>query len=95
MGPNDWERLAQTAAQIAKAPLFIDDSPNMTLMEIRAKCRRLKQQHDLKPGGAGLPATDELGSQGRVPSAGGLRVLACAEAYWRRRLTFPSSPSRR
>lgn len=48
MGPNDWERLAQTAAQIAKAPLFIDDSPNMTLMEIRAKCRRLKQQHDLK-----------------------------------------------
>ena len=30
------------------APLFIDDSPNMSLMEIRAKCRRLKQQHDLK-----------------------------------------------
>ncbi|WP_084128383.1 replicative DNA helicase [Demequina sp. NBRC 110055] len=48
MGPNDWERLAQTAAQIAKAPLYIDDSPNMTLMEIRAKCRRLKQQHDLQ-----------------------------------------------
>ncbi|WP_062382827.1 replicative DNA helicase [Demequina iriomotensis] len=48
MGPHDWERLAQTAATIAKAPLFIDDSPNMSLMEIRAKCRRLKQQHDLK-----------------------------------------------
>ena len=48
MGPNDWERLAQTAARVAKAPLFIDDSPNMSLMEIRAKCRRLKQQHDLK-----------------------------------------------
>ncbi|WP_084079525.1 replicative DNA helicase [Demequina sp. NBRC 110057] len=48
MGPNDWERLAVKAAEIAKAPLFIDDSPNMTLMEIRAKCRRLKQQHDLK-----------------------------------------------
>lgn len=47
MGPNDWERLASTAARIAKAPLFIDDSPNMSLMEIRAKCRRLKQQHDL------------------------------------------------
>ncbi len=29
-------------------PLFIDDSPNMSLMEIRAKCRRLKQQHNLK-----------------------------------------------
>ncbi len=48
MNPNDWERLASTAARIAKAPLFIDDSPNMSLMEIRAKCRRLKQQHDLK-----------------------------------------------
>lgn len=48
MGPNDWERLAQTAATISKAPLFIDDSPNMSLMEIRAKCRRLKQQHDLQ-----------------------------------------------
>ena len=47
MGPNDWERLASTAARIAKAPLFIDDSPNMSLMEIRAKCRRLKQQHNL------------------------------------------------
>ena len=48
MGPSEWERLAQTAAKVAKAPLFIDDSPNMSLMEIRAKCRRLKQQHDLK-----------------------------------------------
>ncbi|WP_084106243.1 replicative DNA helicase [Demequina sp. NBRC 110056] len=48
MGPNDWERLAQTAASVSAAPLFIDDSPNMSLMEIRAKCRRLKQQHDLQ-----------------------------------------------
>jgi len=34
--------------KISEAPLFIDDSPNMSLMEIRAKCRRLKQRHDLK-----------------------------------------------
>jgi replicative DNA helicase len=33
---------------VSEAPLFIDDSPNLTLMEIRAKCRRLKQRHDLK-----------------------------------------------
>jgi replicative DNA helicase len=33
---------------VADAPLFIDDSPNMSMMEIRAKCRRLKQRHDLK-----------------------------------------------
>jgi replicative DNA helicase len=35
-------------AQISSAPLFIDDSPNMTMMEIRAKARRLKQRHDLR-----------------------------------------------
>jgi len=34
--------------EIADAPLFIDDSPNLTMMEIRAKSRRLKQRHDLR-----------------------------------------------
>ena len=33
---------------VAEAPLFIDDSPNMSMMEIRAKCRRLKQRHELR-----------------------------------------------
>ena len=33
---------------VSDAPLFIDDSPNLTMMEIRAKCRRLKQRHDLR-----------------------------------------------
>jgi len=33
---------------VVEAPLYIDDSPNMSMMEIRAKCRRLKQRHDLK-----------------------------------------------
>lgn len=45
---NDWTTLANTMGKINDAPLFIDDSPNMALTEIRAKCRRLKQQHDLK-----------------------------------------------
>jgi replicative DNA helicase len=34
--------------EINEAPLFIDDSPNLSMMEIRAKARRLKQRHDLK-----------------------------------------------
>src|SRR5207247_9615067 len=34
--------------EISEAPLFVDDTPNMNLMEIRAKSRRLKQRHDLK-----------------------------------------------
>jgi len=43
-----WQKLAQVQSEVTNAPLFIDDSPNMSLMEIRAKCRRLKQRHDLQ-----------------------------------------------
>jgi replicative DNA helicase len=45
---EQWSKIATTMGRMNDAPLFIDDSPNMSLMEIRAKCRRLKQQHDLK-----------------------------------------------
>ncbi|MBW4094504.1 MAG: replicative DNA helicase [Acidobacteria bacterium] len=45
---DQWTKIATTMGRMNDAPLFIDDSPNMSLMEIRAKCRRLKQQHDLK-----------------------------------------------
>jgi replicative DNA helicase len=48
MNDDDWARLARRMSEVADAPLFIDDSPNMSLMEIRAKCRRLKQRHDLR-----------------------------------------------
>ncbi len=48
MGEDDWTRLARRMSEVADAPLFIDDSPNMSMMEIRAKCRRLKQRHDLR-----------------------------------------------
>ena len=48
MSDADWTKLASKMGVVSDAPLFIDDSPNMTLMEIRAKCRRLKQRHDLR-----------------------------------------------
>lgn len=66
MTDEDWARLARRMGEVAGAPLFIDDSPNLTMMEIRAKCRRLKQQHDLK-----LVIVDYLqllSSHGRVES---------------------------
>jgi len=47
MTDDDWSRLARRMGEVAEAPLFIDDTPNMTMMEIRAKARRLKQRHDL------------------------------------------------
>jgi replicative DNA helicase len=48
LSDDDWGRLAKRMSEVVDAPLYIDDSPNMSLMEIRAKCRRLKQRHDLK-----------------------------------------------
>ncbi|MEZ5152223.1 replicative DNA helicase [Rhodococcus zopfii] len=48
MTDDDWTRLARRMSEISEAPLFIDDSPNLTMMEIRAKARRLKQKHDIR-----------------------------------------------
>ncbi|GGJ87855.1 replicative DNA helicase [Pilimelia anulata] len=48
LSDDDWTKLARRMGEISEAPLFVDDTPNMNLMEIRAKARRLKQRHDLK-----------------------------------------------
>ena len=45
---RDWRNMGATMGKVNDAPLYIDDSPNMTLVEIRAKCRRLKQKVGLK-----------------------------------------------
>ena len=48
LSDDDWTKLARRMGEISEAPLFVDDTPNMTLMELRAKARRLKQRNDLK-----------------------------------------------
>jgi replicative DNA helicase len=48
MSDDDWQKLVRKVGQVSEAPLFIDDSPNLTMMEIRAKARRLRQRHDLR-----------------------------------------------
>jgi replicative DNA helicase len=48
LSDDDWDRIAAASGKIAAAPLFIDDSPSISLAAIRAKCRRLKHRHDLK-----------------------------------------------
>ncbi|ONH26763.1 replicative DNA helicase [Pseudofrankia asymbiotica] len=45
---DDWARLARRMGEVAEAPLFIDDSPHLTMMEIRAKARRLRQRNELR-----------------------------------------------
>jgi replicative DNA helicase len=45
---SDWARLSTVAGNIAEGKLFIDDTPAMTILEIRAKARRLKAQEDIQ-----------------------------------------------
>ena len=44
----EWEQLNSKINNLIDAPLFIDDTPSLSIFELRAKCRRLKAQHDIK-----------------------------------------------
>lgn len=44
----DWPRLVSAAGKLSEAPIYIDDSPGITVMELRAKARRMKAQFDIK-----------------------------------------------
>jgi len=48
MSEQDWQRVSTKMGQVSDAPMYIDDSPNLTMVEIRAKARRLKQRHNLQ-----------------------------------------------
>lgn len=48
MRDDDWTRLARRMEEVARAPLFIEDNPSLTVEQIRAECRRLKARHDLR-----------------------------------------------
>ena len=80
MSDDDWTRMARRMSEITEAPLYIDDSPNLTMMEIRAKARRLKQKTDLR-----LVVVDYLqlmtsGKQGRVTPGRGVGILPQPQA---------------
>jgi replicative DNA helicase len=51
----DWPKIVNAVGRLGEAPLYIDDNPNLTVMEIRAKARRLKSR-----GGLGLIIIDYL-----------------------------------
>jgi len=44
----DWPRLVSAAGKLSEAPMYIDDSPGITVLELRTKARRLKAQFDIK-----------------------------------------------
>jgi replicative DNA helicase len=47
LGERDWGRLSQAIGTLSEAKIFIDDSPGIGVLEMRAKCRRLASQHGL------------------------------------------------
>jgi len=47
LSTKDFEKLAEAAERLSKSPIFIDDTPGVTLTEILAKCRRVKMEHGL------------------------------------------------
>ncbi len=80
IGDAGWKKLARIMGQISDSPLFIDDSPEHVahgdpgqVPPAQAAAQPQARRHR-------LPPAHELGQEGRVPPAGGLRVLPCAQA---------------
>jgi replicative DNA helicase len=48
LSENDFTKLSQAMGELADAPIFIDDSPGITISEMRTKARRLQMEHDIK-----------------------------------------------
>lgn len=67
---HEWEQINSRINVLEKASIFIDDSPGLSLFELRAKCRRLKAQHDIK---AVVVDYIQLMTDGTVKKGGGNR----------------------
>ncbi|MCE6992196.1 replicative DNA helicase [Dyadobacter sp. CY323] len=48
LAPHEWEQLHHRIHRLTNAPIYIDDTPALSILELRAKCRRLKAQHDIQ-----------------------------------------------
>ncbi|MAN86493.1 MAG: replicative DNA helicase [Algoriphagus sp.] len=48
LAEHEWAQLVHKTAKLSKAPLFVDDTPALSILELRAKCRKLKAQHDIQ-----------------------------------------------
>jgi replicative DNA helicase len=72
---SDWGKIAHATGRLADAPIWIDDNPNVTIMEIRAKARRLRSRRPWPDRGR-LPAAHERSFECRKPSGGNLGNLS-------------------
>ncbi|GMQ27415.1 replicative DNA helicase [Algoriphagus confluentis] len=48
LADHEWAQLVHKTAKLSKAPLFVDDTPALSILELRAKARKLKAQHDIQ-----------------------------------------------
>ncbi|MDX5337776.1 MAG: replicative DNA helicase [Cyclobacteriaceae bacterium] len=48
LAEHEWAQLVHKTAKLSKAPLFVDDTPALSILELRAKARKLKAQHDIQ-----------------------------------------------
>jgi replicative DNA helicase len=48
LADHEWEQLTHKTAKLSKAPIYIDDTPALSVFELRAKCRRLKSKHNIQ-----------------------------------------------
>ena len=71
---SDWPKVVAAMGKLGEAPLFIDDNPNLTVMEIRAKARRLKSRE-----GLGLIVVDYLQLMSTKSSSPEYRQLEVSE----------------
>ncbi len=74
LADQDWQKLTRAAGVLTDAPLFIDDTPSLSVLEMRAKARRLKSQH----GDLGLIIVDYLQIMG-TPKGSESREKAISE----------------
>ena len=91
---DDFPRLARAAGILGSAPIWIDDTPGITLLEMRSKARRLKADHGHRHGRRRLPAAHAGPGELREPAAGGQPDLARRSRRSRRSCAFRSSRCR-
>jgi replicative DNA helicase len=48
ISPEDWQNLTAAAGELEQAPVYVDDTPILTILQLRAKARRLKAAHDIQ-----------------------------------------------
>jgi replicative DNA helicase len=48
LSPQEWEQLDAKIKRLIDSPIFVDDTPGLSIFELRAKCRRLKKQHNIQ-----------------------------------------------